>query len=106
MSNACLLCCAFFVCLPLTVRTGMIGLLALCDGVAGVPVDDSVSCSAAPVGGSASASVNIVMPWEVGVSASGLGAGAYAQASYGTTLVIDFTGGVGAGFLCSLFTRQ
>jgi hypothetical protein len=82
---------AFSLCLPLALPAGTLTLEAFCppDFLGNAP-----SCMSPPgyPFGSASASGG---PWHVGAGGQGQ---AYAIASYDADLVIDFTGGNGAGF--------
>src|ERR1700733_9032934 len=86
--------------LTLSVRAGTLDLSAVCGGLPGVPVGNSVSCTSSE--GNSSASGTISTPWDAMVSASAGGGAGYdtgASVTYSTTHLIDVTGYSGSGFL-------
>jgi len=92
-----LFCTLVFALLPLCMQAAIV--TATCDGVAGIPVDDSVSCSSPR---SLSGNYSSASAGPFGVSAFS-SSGPYpdihsASASSSSYLRIEFTGGTGAGF--------
>lgn len=95
MSQARVLRFALLAFLPFATYGGTIIVNAACDGAPAVPVGNAVSCTTNDA--NAGAGVSITTPWNVSDMAFATG-NAMANSFYSENLLIDFTGGAGAGF--------